>query len=190
MTSHEKSTQQVTFAQYQQPSNYPYNVAQGSGYFCFHRGRLHLVLTMEYKRATPFLHITVQLFLASSATSFLSLFGPISTLNACHIITSHLIRLIMHWSRGFVCTLNVSYLLMSYKIGQFMSHLRGCLLNPCRSSMLPAGSTVYATTGNSLRRQHIQSDTKNGNFWKAQQKLKKSKKKKLLTEIEPLKLAF
>ena len=31
---------------------------------------------------------------------------------------------------------------------------------------------------------------KNGNFWKTQQKLKKSKKKKLLTEIEPLKLAF
>ena len=30
---------------------------------------------------------------------------------------------------------------------------------------------------------------KNGNFWKTQQKLKKSKKKKL-TEIEPLKLAF
>jgi len=36
----------------------------------------------------------------------------------------------------------------------------------------------------------IQSDTKNGNFWKTQQKLKKSKKKKLLTEIEPLQLAF
>ena len=31
---------------------------------------------------------------------------------------------------------------------------------------------------------------KNGNFWKTQQKLKKSKKKKLLTEIEPLQLAF
>jgi len=29
----------------------------------------------------------------------------------------------------------------------------------------------------------IQSDTKNGNFWKTQQKLKKSKKKHLLTEI-------
>jgi len=29
-----------------------------------------------------------------------------------------------------------------------------------------------------------------GNFWKPQQKLKKSKKKNLLTEIEPLKLAF
>ena len=29
---------------------------------------------------------------------------------------------------------------------------------------------------------------KTGNFWKTQQKLKKSKKKKLLTEIEPLKL--
>ena len=38
---------------------------------------------------------------------------------------------------------------------------------------------------------HVQSDTKkNGNFWKTQQKLKKSKKKNLLTEIEPLKLAF
>ena len=36
----------------------------------------------------------------------------------------------------------------------------------------------------------IQSDTKNGNFWKTQQKLKKSKKKNLLTEIEPLQLAF
>ena len=33
-------------------------------------------------------------------------------------------------------------------------------------------------------------DTKNGNFWKTQQKLKKSKKKKLVTEIEPLQLAF
>ena len=31
---------------------------------------------------------------------------------------------------------------------------------------------------------------KNGNFWKPQQKLKKSKKKNLLTEIEPLQLAF
>ena len=31
---------------------------------------------------------------------------------------------------------------------------------------------------------------KNGNFWKTQQKLKKSKKKHLLTEIEPLQLAF
>ena len=31
---------------------------------------------------------------------------------------------------------------------------------------------------------------KNGKFWKTQQKLKKSKKKKLLTEIEPLQLAF
>ena len=30
---------------------------------------------------------------------------------------------------------------------------------------------------------------KNGNFWKTQQKLKKYKKKKL-TEIEPLQLAF
>ena len=31
---------------------------------------------------------------------------------------------------------------------------------------------------------------KNGNFWKTQQKFKKSKKKNLLTEIEPLQLAF
>ena len=31
---------------------------------------------------------------------------------------------------------------------------------------------------------------KNGNFWKTQQKLKKSKKKNLLTEIEPLQFAF
>ena len=31
---------------------------------------------------------------------------------------------------------------------------------------------------------------KNGNFWKTQQKLKKSNKKNLLTEIEPLQLAF
>ena len=31
---------------------------------------------------------------------------------------------------------------------------------------------------------------KNGNFWITQQKLKKSKKKKILTEIEPLQLAF
>ena len=32
--------------------------------------------------------------------------------------------------------------------------------------------------------------TKNENFWKPQQKLKKSKKKNLLTEIEPLQLAY
>jgi len=31
---------------------------------------------------------------------------------------------------------------------------------------------------------------KNGNFWKTQQKLMKSKKKKLLPEIESLQLAF
>jgi len=31
---------------------------------------------------------------------------------------------------------------------------------------------------------------KNGNFWKTQQKLKKSKKNNLVTEIEPLQLAF
>ena len=31
---------------------------------------------------------------------------------------------------------------------------------------------------------------KKGNFWKTQQKLKKSKKKNVLTEIEPLQLAF
>ena len=37
---------------------------------------------------------------------------------------------------------------------------------------------------------YIQSDTKSGNFWKTQQKLKQSKKKNLLTEIEPLQLAF
>ena len=37
----------------------------------------------------------------------------------------------------------------------------------------------------------VQGDTKkNRNFWKTQQKLKKSKKKNLLTEIEPLQLAF
>ena len=36
----------------------------------------------------------------------------------------------------------------------------------------------------------VQGDTKKGNFWKTQQKFKKSKKKKLLTEIEPLQLAF
>ena len=36
----------------------------------------------------------------------------------------------------------------------------------------------------------LQGDTKKGNFWKTQQKLKKSKKKKLLAEIEPLQLAF
>ena len=36
----------------------------------------------------------------------------------------------------------------------------------------------------------VQDDTKKGNFRKTQQKLKKSKKKKLLTEIEPLQLAF
>ena len=31
---------------------------------------------------------------------------------------------------------------------------------------------------------------KKGNFWKTQQKLKKSKKKNLLTEIEPLQAVF
>ena len=37
---------------------------------------------------------------------------------------------------------------------------------------------------------HIQGDTKKRELLKTQQKLKKSKKKKLLTEIEPLQLAF
>ena len=37
---------------------------------------------------------------------------------------------------------------------------------------------------------NVQDDTKKRNFRKTQQKLKKSQKKKLLTEIEPLKLAF
>jgi len=36
----------------------------------------------------------------------------------------------------------------------------------------------------------IQGDTKKGTFENPQQKLKKSKKKKLLTEIEPLQLSF
>ena len=36
----------------------------------------------------------------------------------------------------------------------------------------------------------VQGDTKKGTFEKTQQKLKKSKKKNLLTEIEPLQLAF
>ena len=37
----------------------------------------------------------------------------------------------------------------------------------------------------------LKGDTKkNGNVWKPQQKLKKSKEKNLLTEIEPLQLAF
>ena len=36
----------------------------------------------------------------------------------------------------------------------------------------------------------VQGDTKNGNFWKTQQKLKKSKKKNLLIEIEPLQFDF
>ena len=35
-------------------------------------------------------------------------------------------------------------------------------------------------------RGQIQNDTKKGNFWKTQQKLKKSNKKNLLAEIEPL----
>ena len=36
----------------------------------------------------------------------------------------------------------------------------------------------------------VKGDTKKGTFWKKQQKLKISKKKNLLTEIEPLQLAF
>ena len=36
----------------------------------------------------------------------------------------------------------------------------------------------------------IQGDTKNANFWKTQQKLKKSEEKNLMTEIEPLQLVF
>ena len=36
----------------------------------------------------------------------------------------------------------------------------------------------------------LQGDTKKGNFQKTQQKLRKSKEKNLLTEIEPLQLAF
>ena len=48
-----------------------------------------------------------------------------------------------------------------------------------------AGNAVYNTV-NLYTGWH----KKNGNFWKTQQKFKKSKKKNLLTEIEPLQLAF
>ena len=58
----------------------------------------------------------------------------------------------------------------------------------------------YAHTGNQRFNQKAQNvytqgflyrvTQKNGNFWKTQQKLKKAKKKNLLTEIEPLQLAF
>ena len=50
-----------------------------------------------------------------------------------------------------------------------------CLLISCRGH---GAWSIYGVT------------QKNGNFWKTQQKLKKSKKKNLLTEIEPLQLAF
>ena len=46
------------------------------------------------------------------------------------------------------------------------------------------------TVNPNMNMENIQVTQKNGNFWKTQQKLKKSKKKKLLTEIEPLQLAF
>ena len=47
------------------------------------------------------------------------------------------------------------------------------------------------TTLSSRSHLHIYRETqKNGNFWKTQQKLKKSNKKILLIEIEPLQLAF
>jgi hypothetical protein len=36
----------------------------------------------------------------------------------------------------------------------------------------------------------IQGDTKNGNFWKTPTKIESKKEKKILTEIEPLQLAF
>ena len=48
------------------------------------------------------------------------------------------------------------------------------------------GLIVYGTYMELNREWH----KKNGNIWKTQQKLKKSKKKNLLTEIEPLQLAF
>ena len=48
----------------------------------------------------------------------------------------------------------------------------------------------YELSKNKFLCQMYRVSQKNGNFWKTQQKLKKSKKKNLLTEIEPLKLAF
>ena len=51
---------------------------------------------------------------------------------------------------------------------------------------IKANSVVHLTTAG----HHTEWHKKNGNFWKNQQKLKKSKKKNVLTEIEPLKLAF
>ena len=52
--------------------------------------------------------------------------------------------------------------------------------------------TLYYFKRYSMKRKicRYRATQKNENFWKTQQKLNKSKKKKLLTEIEPLQLAF
>ena len=49
-------------------------------------------------------------------------------------------------------------------------------------------TSLHCFEANSLSKYRV--TQKNGNFLKTQQKLKKSKKKNLLTEIEPLQLAF
>ena len=54
----------------------------------------------------------------------------------------------------------------------------------------PNSPNIHLKVDNHWKPLVIQGDTKKGNFWKTQQKLKKSKKKNLLTEIEPLQLAF
>jgi len=58
----------------------------------------------------------------------------------------------------------------------------GCLMFKIHS--------VYFWSDNIAVLQTYRVTQKNWNFWKTQQKLKKSKKKNLLTEIEPLQLAF
>ena len=57
--------------------------------------------------------------------------------------------------------------------------------------MVKMSVVLILYVGRPYRPQVTQRDTKKkGKFWKTQQKLKKSKKKNLLTEIEQLQLAF
>ena len=59
-----------------------------------------------------------------------------------------------------------------------------------QSGLRWTGRVKNIRKADSIVLENIQVTQKNWNFWKPQQKLKKSKKKNLLTEIEPLQLAF
>ena len=85
---------------------------------------------------------------------------------------------------GIYHTLLHSYLYFVYRDGDLTCHRHVFLkTNKCDWTCLCASASV----GLSYKYRVAQ---RNGNFWKFQHKLKKSKKKHLFTEIEPLQLAF